>query len=64
VYSFLVLGIIPGTHIQIDFELWLIGMLVIALLAMIALRYFQNRTLPVTRESRTPFFAHQVHLRI
>ena len=63
-YSFIVLGIIPGTNIQITFTTWLNAMLV-AISAVLLVRLYrlvvmQNFAPAVNRQ---PLFAQQLHSR-
>ena len=64
-YTFFVLGIIPGTTIQITFQLWLdvvAGLSIIILLAR--LLYVHRSESVVTAASiRLPLHARQLHLR-
>ena len=50
-WNFLVLGIIPGTHIQINFKLWLVvlagSLLVFVLLRMLLRTVHRHTQLPL-----------------
>jgi hypothetical protein len=64
-YAFLVLGLIPGTNIQISFQAWL----VIAPLLLVAAIVLSPRVLKWWRKfnedqaSRRPLHASRLHLR-
>lgn len=63
-YTFFVLGIIPGTTIQITFQLWLdvvAGLVVIILLARLFSEYRLETAIPVA-PGRIPLHARQLHL--
>lgn len=66
-YSFLVLGIIPGTNIQITFQAWMllfslvsVGVLLVKLLRL----QFDMDTYGDTSALRAPLHASQLHSRI
>ncbi len=64
-YSFIVLGIIPGTNIVISFETWLVTLVVALFIAVRYRRYVQAwgraaDLLPV----RVPLHASQLHQRV
>jgi len=69
-YSFIVLGILPGTNFQISFDMWLefvtsltIGLFTI-FIGRILLHLVQHRDeLVFLPASRTPLYASQLHLR-
>ena len=64
-YSFIVLGIIPGTDIQINFQIWLDAMVGLVLLALIAWLVMPKRSIKTdTFMPRTPLHASQLHFRI
>lgn len=53
-WSFLVLGIIPGTDIQINFSVWLVivdSLLLLAYLLRLAINKLRNTQLPPTISS-------------
>lgn len=58
--NFLVLGIIPGTNIQISFEVWLTTAAVLACGAVYAVRGLQAQ--PVAAK-RLPLHASRLHRR-
>jgi hypothetical protein len=64
-YSFLVLGIIPGTNLTISFQAWLIAMAVI-LFAVLAFRLRHRGRLDtqVFAWGRTLLHANQLHQRL
>jgi hypothetical protein len=64
-YTFLVLGLIPGTNIQISFQAWLVIMAVLPF-AVRGLRSPMRRLLELGKaaEPRLPLPASQVHQRI
>ncbi len=70
-YEFIVLGMVPGTNIQISFELWLqivAGLLAYLLLCIFAIwtyRFFRftNQLLSIPAD-RTPLYATQLHQRV
>jgi hypothetical protein len=64
-YSFLVLGIIPGTNIQISFQAWLV-MLALSPFAGLALkpRLLHMLEWGVAAQSHSPLHASQLHHRI
>ena len=70
-YSFIVLGLVPGTNIQISFELWLqfvAGLTIYILLCIFAVwtyRFFRltNHLLAPTQR-RSPLYATQLHQRV
>jgi hypothetical protein len=64
-YAFLVLGLIPGTNIQISFQAWLV-IAPVLLVAAIILRPLVLRWWHKFNEdqvSRRPLHASQLHLR-
>lgn len=61
-YNFLVLGMIPGTQIQITFETWFIAFILFVAVVKV------YRLITVRRQSilltvRIPLHANQLHLR-
>lgn len=62
-YSFFVLGLIPGTNIQITFQMWLL--ITAAIAAVYAYwHYLPHPTLRIEiRSPRRPLHASQLHLR-
>ena len=63
-YTFFVLGIIPGTTIQITFQLWLdvvAGLGVIILLARL-FSELRLETVVTVAPGRSPLHARQLHL--
>ena len=65
-YSFLVLGIIPGTNIQITFDMWLqLAELAIVLIGLAwgITHSREVRKLAKTVQRRLPLHATQLHLR-
>lgn len=62
-YSFFVLGIIPGTNIQISFQAWLIIAAVITWGAYAAKGRLQQLRLVAT-PARQPLHASQLHQRV
>ncbi len=64
-YSFFVLGIVPGTNIQITFRSWINSvLLVIAVLLSIRLvRLVANQRHTNPQASRFPLHASQLHIR-
>ena len=70
-YSFIVLGLIPGTNIQISFELWLqivAGLTTYILLSIFAVwtyRFFRlTNQLLAPAKTRLPLYASQLHQRV
>jgi uncharacterized protein HemY len=63
-YSFLVLGLVPGTNIQISFQAWLY-MAALLLLVVILLKSPLRRLLELGQASapRLPLHANQLHQR-
>ncbi|MDB5169058.1 MAG: hypothetical protein JWO41_414 [Candidatus Saccharibacteria bacterium] len=64
-YSLLVLGIIPGTDIQISFQLWLDCATVLAVVVL-ASHYIRTHRLAISEAIRTrsPLHAAQLHTRL
>jgi hypothetical protein len=65
-YSFLVLGLIPGTNVQISFQIWLV-MLACSPLAILAfaLRHRLRRAAELGSLSlRQPLYASQLHQQV
>ncbi len=63
-YSFLVLGLVPGTNVQISFQGWLVLMAVLAVATPVMWSGLKRRLLayqPVVL--RTPLDASQLHHR-
>ena len=62
-YSFIVLGIVPGTNIQISFLAWVVAtMLAIVALSGVWLG-LKRRPLDIKISSHLPLHASQLHLR-
>jgi hypothetical protein len=64
-YSFLVLGIIPGTNLQITFQVWLntIGLLLIGLAFRIL--YANRHQIELALQPvRVPLHAREIHARL
>lgn len=64
-YAFLVLGLVPGTNIQISFQAWLV-MLALSPLLGLALRPYLRQLLKrgLAGPARLPLPASQLHCRI
>lgn len=63
-YSFIVLGIIPGTNIQITFTTWLNAMLLAVTIVLLVRLYRMVASEETsTIMSRQPLFAQQLHSR-
>jgi hypothetical protein len=63
-YTFLVLGIIPGTTFQITFQLWLdavAGLMTLGLLIRLMTEHRSTRG--ISKPLRIPLHARQLHLR-
>jgi hypothetical protein len=67
-YSFLVLGLIPGTNIQISFQAWLgIMAAVVAVLPFVAAfikPHWHKRLAELAATEHQPVHANQLHLRV
>ncbi len=63
-YTFLVLGIIPGTNIAISFQAWLVITAVLSVLLLAVLPLRQLLSAGQARVARMPLPASQLHLRI
>lgn len=65
-YTLIVLGLIPGTNIQISFKLWLIVVTALAFVVVLVFR-IRNQVRKGQRSndlhSRITLFASQLHLR-
>ena len=64
-YSFLVLGLVPGTDIQISFTAWLILMPILVVVFLICrplIRYYMIPR-PQLVQMRVPLHANQLHRR-
>lgn len=61
-YSFLVLGQIPGTSFQISFNNWLV-FVALSLLFVLAYRHGALNDKPSDQPVRVPLHASQLHLR-
>jgi hypothetical protein len=63
-YNFIVLGIVPGTNYQIEFDTWLklaeMALLAYALLRLKAI----HQAMPAKAWIRQPLPANQLHLRV
>ena len=61
-YTFLVLGLIPGTNLQITFKTWLdlVGLIIVALLSY----KLHNDHLARLPLARRPLHASQLHRRL
>jgi hypothetical protein len=67
-YSFLVLGLIPGTNIAISFQVWLVVMVVALVGFMIVRKRIEQFIISIVDEmfgtpQRQPLHASQLHLR-
>jgi hypothetical protein len=67
-YNFIVLGIVPGTNLQITFETWLVmlevALVIIGLERLLGLRRWLNGRLAVEAVlARSPLPANQLHRR-
>lgn len=64
-YTFLVLGIIPGTTVQITFQLWLQAVASFGASVLVIRLVQTHRHLVVTgmTPARVPLHANQLHLR-
>ena len=63
-YSFLVLGIIPGTNIQITFQGWITILGLLACGVGIYWLASHHKTLVASFTQRTVLYANQLHVRI
>lgn len=62
-YSFLVLGLIPGTNIQISFQAWLGIMAGLPFAAAFMRPLWHQRLSESVARQRQPLHASQLHLR-
>jgi hypothetical protein len=63
-YSFLILGIVPGTNLQINFQGWLnLAGLVLSTAVLLRL-YRQHQLLTTIFAPRLPLHASQLHQRL
>lgn len=63
-YSFVVLGIIPGTNIQISFQAWLAAAILVFCFGPIVWREFKLRHALTMASGRQALHASQLHLRV
>jgi hypothetical protein len=63
VYSVLVLGLIPGTNIQISFLAWLVITTIVCALASIAWLEYKHRQSELWLPAHYPKHATQLHQR-
>ena len=65
-YSFFVLGMIPGTNIQITFTTWTdvaLFFLAVYLVARLYRLFTEQRGVFVSNEHHAPLYANQLHVR-
>lgn len=61
-YSLLVLGLVPGTDIQINFQAWLILVIIAAFIGRRAWKYARQLSSSVADSLRLPVFALMLYL--
>jgi hypothetical protein len=63
VYNFIVLGIVPGTNLQITFQTWLDALGLILVAAVGSWLYFKYQPTLEKATVRAPLHARQLHPR-
>lgn len=63
-YAFFVLGLIPGTNIQITFMMWSVAVLIIACSAIVWFYDIDVRVFMRNHSNRSPLHADQLHIRL
>lgn len=64
-YSFIILGQVPGTNIQIDFDIWLrVTLLLLLAGAVLQLLSVHRRFISNDYSLRQPLHASQLHRRV
>lgn len=64
-YTFFILGLIPGTNLQITFQMWIDGLELVAAVAGLAWIYRQHHAAVAELfVPRQPLHANQLHHRV
>lgn len=63
-YAFLVLGLIPGTNIQISFQAWLYMMAALPFIGALIMLRWHKLAASLQAINRQPLHASQLHQRI